>query len=156
MESRAPWLVRGDPAYDPNRIGAITQAKVAAALVAAGKFVLMPFACVRPYDLAIDEDDGRLIRVQCKTGRLIKGAVMFRSHRLRAAKRETGWERRATNYVGAIEYFGVYCPETEAVYLVPVGIAGDRACSLRVTKPLNNQVKRIHWADDYLVRSLPL
>jgi hypothetical protein len=37
MEGRLPWLNRDNPEYDPNRIGAITQAKVLAALVAAGK-----------------------------------------------------------------------------------------------------------------------
>ena len=36
MESALAWLTRGDPSYDPNLIGAISQAKVTAALVEAG------------------------------------------------------------------------------------------------------------------------
>src|SRR5207249_10736790 len=60
-------------------------------------------------------------RSQSKTGRMFRGAVYFRPHRLRAARRETGWQRRVTDYKGEVDYFGVYCPEMDAVYLVPIG-----------------------------------
>ena len=49
---------------------------VLAALLEAGYRPLLPFGDGHPYDIAFD-DDGRLLRVQCKTGRLIKGAVCF-------------------------------------------------------------------------------
>jgi hypothetical protein len=145
------WLKRDSPHYDPNRIGAVSQAKVLAALTATGKLVLMPVVNVCPYDLVID-DGGSFSRVQCKTGRMFRGAVYFRPHRLRAARRETGWERRVTDYRGEVDFFGVYCPEIERVYLVPIGaVSSYRICSLRVTPPKNNQMKRIRWADEYLV-----
>jgi hypothetical protein len=144
-------MERDNPNYDPNRIGAISQAKVLAALTAAGKVVLTPCVHVRPYDFVI-EDDGSFFRVQCKTGRMFRGAVYFRPHRLRAAKRETGWERRVTDYKGAVDFFGVYCPDNECVYLVPISaVASYRICSLRVSQPRNNQMKRIRWAEEYLV-----
>jgi hypothetical protein len=147
-------MERDNPGYDPNRIGAISQAKILAALTAAGKVVLIPCVSVRPYDFAI-EDDGQFYRVQCKTGRLLRGAVCFRPHRLRAAKRETGWERRVTDYQGEIDYFAVYSPETEGVYLVPIGsVTTPRFCSLRVSPAKNNQSKRVRWASDYLVTPL--
>jgi hypothetical protein len=144
-------MSREDRRYDPNRIGAIAQAKVLAALTVAGKVVLAPCVQIRPYDFVI-EDGGHFFRVQCKTGRLFRGAVCFRPHRLRAAKRETGWERRVTDYRGAVDYFGVYCPENNSVYLVPMDmVTTPRVCTLRVNPPRNNQCKKIRWAKDYLV-----
>ena len=151
MPSSMDWLARDNPSYDPNRIGAISQAKILAALTLAGKIVLMPCVAIRPYDFVI-EDEGRFFRVQCKTGRLFRGAVCFRPHRLRAANRETGWERRITDYQGVIDFFGVYCPENDCVYLVPIDVVTTTCiCTLRVTVAKNNQSKRIRWAKDYLV-----
>jgi hypothetical protein len=150
MPTRFDWMVRDNPAYDPNRIGAISEAKVHMALVMAGKAVWLSYVNVRPYDLVMDDGD-RFYRVQCKTGRLIGGAIYFRSHRLRAAKRETGWKRRMTDYRGEVDLFGVYCPETDSVYLVPIDEATSRNCALRVTPAKNNQNKKIRWAADYLV-----
>lgn len=146
-----PWTIRDQPGYDPNHIGAISQAKIMAALVETGKVVLVPYVNVRPYDLVV-EDDGKFLRVQCKTGRLFRGAVCFRPHRLRAARQATGWQRRVTNYRGDVDCFGVYCPETDGVYLVPIGeVIGQRVCTLRLTPARNNQSKRIRWAKEYEV-----
>jgi hypothetical protein len=145
------WMERGNPHYDPNRIGAVSQAKVLAALTAAGKAVLVPCVNVRPYDFVI-EDGGRFFRVQCKTGRLFRGAVCFRPHRLRAANRATGWVRRVTDYRGEVDFFGVYCPENESVYLVPIdAVTTPRVCTLRVAPAKNNQRKNVRWAADYRV-----
>jgi hypothetical protein len=155
MRQRMPWLNRDDPSYDPNRIGAITEAKVTTALIEAGKMVWVPFLQVARYDLAIEEH-GRFYRVQCKTGRLHCGAVFFRPYSLRAAHRETGWVRRILEYEGFVDYFGVYCPENGKVYLVPIEETSPRACYLRVTPPKNNQAKRIRWAKDYEVVPLPI
>jgi hypothetical protein len=142
---------RDNPSYDPNLIGAISQAKVIAGLVEAGKSVLIPCVNVLPYDFVIVEG-GQFSRVQCKTGRLLRGAIYFRPHRLRAAKRETGWERRIQDYRGEVDFFGVYCPENNGVYLIPIAVVGgNRVCSLRLAPPRNNQSKRIRWAKDYEV-----
>jgi PD-(D/E)XK endonuclease len=151
MRPPLPWMVRGDPSYDPNLIGAISQAKVMAALAAAGKVVLVPYVNVRPYDLVMEEQE-TFLRVQCKTGRVFRGAIFFRPHRLRAAKRETGWERRVTDYRGEVDSFGIYCPENDRVYLVPIADVGiQRICYLRLMPAKNNQNKRIRWAKDYEV-----
>ena len=156
MESLLDWMKHGSPCYDPNRIGAVSMAKVLSALTAAGKIVLTPSLWVRPYDFVID-DEGSFYRVQCKTGRMFRGAVYFRPHRLRAARRDTGWQRRTTSYRGEVDYFGVYCPENESVYLVPIDdVSCTRVCSLRMTPPKNNQAKRIRWAEQYLVVPKPI
>jgi PD-(D/E)XK endonuclease len=128
---------------------------VATALIEAGKMVWVPCFVVARYDLGFEEH-GRFYRVQCKTGRLFRGAVWFRPHSLRAAKRDTGWVRRILSYEGDVDYFGVYCPDNGRVYLVPIGEAAPYGCFLRVTPPLNNQAKRIRWAKDYEVVPLSI
>jgi len=152
MLQKPPWMVRDNPAYDSNRIGAISEARVAATLFETGKMVWAPLFNVCSYDFVMEDEEGRFFRIQCKTGRLFRGAIFFRSHRLRAAKRETGWVRRVTDYLGKVDFFGVYCPENGRVYLVPIADVGTKkVCTLRLTPPKNHQNKRIRWAKDYEV-----
>jgi hypothetical protein len=39
--------------------------------------VFLPLGDSGRVDLIYMEDDGRVFRVQCKTGRLVKGAILF-------------------------------------------------------------------------------
>jgi hypothetical protein len=56
------------------------------------------------------------------------------------------------SYHGEIDLFAVYCPETTAVYLVPImHLPVQRRGSLRVDPPKNNQIDRIRFAADYEV-----
>ena len=48
-----------------------------------------------------------------------------------------------------VDYFGVYCPDTDAVYLVPITDVPDRGACLRVKPTKNNQAKGVRWAMDY-------
>jgi hypothetical protein len=153
---RQEWTYRDHEDYDPNQIGAISQARVMAALVEAGRFVWTPFvhSALRA-DLLIEEEDGSFARVQAKTGHIIGGAVNFPTQSLRAARRETEWRRVARDYQGDIEYFGVYCPDNGKVYLVPIqDVPNKRAACLRIDPPKNNQKKGIRWAEEYEVRSV--
>jgi len=126
-----------------SAVGNRTAGIVLAALLQTGHRPLLPFGDGHPYDIALD-DDGRLMRVQCKTGRLIKGAVYFPT---------SIWCRgnKYRPYRNDVDYFGVYCPGTEQVYLVPVGDVPDRGASLRVEAPRNNQSKGVRWAKDYVI-----
>jgi hypothetical protein len=157
MNSSLDWMKRDNPNYDPNRIGNISEMKICTALMAAGKLVWRPLVGFRPCDYLI-EDGGAYHRVQCKTGRLFRGAIRFAPQRLRAAKRETGWQRCVKDYEGDVDFFGIYCPELDSVYLVPITVVGkQRSYSLRVSAARNNQRKQVHWAADYLVvpQSIP-
>jgi hypothetical protein len=52
-------------------------------------------------------------------------------------------------YKDEIDLFGVYCPGTEKVYLVPVeDVPCGEAC-LRLIPPRNHQKSKIRWAKDY-------
>jgi hypothetical protein len=55
-------------------------------------------------------------------------------------------------YYGQADAFGVYCPETDRVYLVPVDTVGPNCATLRVEAPRNNQSKGVRWASDYELR----
>jgi hypothetical protein len=94
-------------------------------------------------------DDGRrLWRVQCKTGRLREGAVRFPTCSSFAHHANPKFTQR--DYLGQIDAFGVYCPETTAVYLIPIGdVQLRRQGALRVDLPRNNQQRKIRFASDY-------
>jgi hypothetical protein len=57
------------------------------------------------------------------------------------------------DYGGEADAFGIYCPENDGVYLVPVNEVGKVAAALRVEATRNNQSKKIRWARDYEVRA---
>lgn len=135
----APFAIR----YMMNKseIGERTEAMVLAALVKAGKHVLMPFGNSRRYDLVIDEN-GKFIRVQCKTGRLKDGAIHFRTTNVSSAGKNLP-------YTGQVDCFGIYCPENNKVYLVPIEDLGLGSCVLRIEPRKNNQQNDIRSAVNY-------
>ena len=127
---------------------------IMAALLEAGYAVLLPFGENTRYDLVID-DGVRLGRVQCKTGRLRHGAIRFSACSSYAHLPNPKMVRR--DYLGQIDYFAVYCPDTVGVYLVPVGEARvRRQGSLRVRPPLNNQKQGIRTASNYEIAEVSI
>jgi hypothetical protein len=117
------------------------------ALHEAGFGVLVPFGENTRYDLVID--DGRsLKRVQCKTGRLRCGAVRFAA--CSSYAHHPNPKMVVRDYLGQIDFFGIYCPDTGAAYLVPVEAAQVRKRgSLRVAPARNNQRRGVRLAADY-------
>jgi hypothetical protein len=87
------------------------------ALHEAGYGLLVPFGENTRYDLVID-DGVRLARVQCTTGRLRNGSVLFNSCSSYAHHPNPRVVKR--DYQGQIDYFAVFCPETRQSYLVPI------------------------------------
>ena len=80
---------------------------VLSALLQAGHRPLLPFGDGYPYDLAFDQN-GELRRVQCKTGRMMNGAVYFPTS---IWCRDNKWRP----YRDDVDYFGVYCPDAGTV-----------------------------------------
>lgn len=133
----------------PKLIGDRTTAMVLARLLEIYEQVYIPFGENTRCDLLIDDGDS-FIRVQCKTGRLRSGVVTFNtcSVTYHHPNRVPGTSYRRS-YRGQADVFGVYCPETDRVYVVPVEEVGTVGGTLRVDPPANRQVKRIRWASDY-------
>jgi hypothetical protein len=121
------------------------------ALHDAGYGVLMPFGENMRYDLVIDEGK-TLSRVQCKTGRLRDGTVLFNTCGCYGHHMNPGMSRRG--YHGQIDYFAVHCPENGCVYLIPIDAVPNKSgASLRVRPSRNNQRRCVRWAADFeLVR----
>jgi hypothetical protein len=131
---------------DTSSIGEVSRWQIIAALTRRGKQLLLPIGDHLRYDLAID-DEGRLLRVQCKTGRLRNGVVSFLPCSIDSRSKRGGCVCRS--YRGEIELFGVYCPQNRKCYLVPVEDVPQFGCHLRIAPPRNGQKTRIHWAEDY-------
>jgi hypothetical protein len=124
--------------------GNLTEAKILAALVGAGYLVSVPFGSGHKYDFIID-DSVRLLRVQCKTGRVNKGVLLFNSYS------QSGNGATKQGYHGLADIFAVLNPESGDVYLVPVDGFGTTGVTLRLTPTLSGQVQKINWAVDYLL-----
>ena len=123
---------------------------VLARLLQVYPMVLRPFGENQRYDLLIEDHDGKFIRVQCKTGRLKKGAVIFNTCSVTYHHPSNqGTKVYRHDYRDAADVFGVYCPDTDRVYIVPVDEVGTVAASLRVEPTKNSQRKRVRWASDY-------
>ncbi len=70
---------------------------MAAALIRQGKRLLRPLSSATRYDLLIDEEDGTFTRVQCKTGVLRHGCVVFRLYSV------SGHDTPSKGYVGQVD-----------------------------------------------------
>jgi hypothetical protein len=126
----------------PSEIGAQAELAVATALARSGRPVFVPFFNGHGrIDLVFEDETGRLNRVQCKTSRLNDGCIGFRTCS------NTG--NVPKEYAGEIDVFGVYSPELDAVFIVPIDDVPTRFCFLRVAPPANNQQRGIRWAAPY-------
>jgi hypothetical protein len=131
---------------DTSGVGEISRLQIIAALARRGKQILLPVGDHLRYDLAIDEE-GIILRIQCKTGRLRKGVVAFATCSVDSRSKKGTTLRRS--YRGEVELFGVYCPDNDKCYLVPVEKVGPNECRLRIDSPQNGQKTHITWAKDY-------
>lgn len=127
-----------------SEIGALAELAVANALNKAGYPVFLPFFNAHSrVDLIYQNALGEPRRVQCKFARFINEAVSFYT-----CSHTGGVER---SYEGDVDDFGVYCEVTGLVYLVPVADVPTRFAMLRVRPPKNKQVRRVRWAEQYVV-----
>lgn len=127
----------------PKEIGDTAVAGVLASLLKRGNAILLPFGDSQRYDLVI-EKNGQFSRVQCKSGRIRNGCIKFNTS-------STEWykEHCRKNYRGQIDYFGVYCPEIDKSYLVPVNTVGETQGVLRFKPTKNKQERNVRWSSNF-------
>ncbi len=109
-----------------------------------GLDVSIPFGENVSYDL-ITDDGKNLDKVQCKTGSLKEGVIIFNTVSTRSNYSEVSGQ----DYEGKIDKFMVYCPDNQSIYDIPIEDASKSEMKLRVETPKNNQKKGINWAEDY-------
>lgn len=97
--------------------GSITEAVILADLMKRGLRVLIPYSKSGRYDLAVDVS-GKLIRFQCKTARLERGAITF-NVATTVNKFSKAAIRRAYT-ADEIDWFAVYCPPSGQIFYVPI------------------------------------
>ena len=113
-----------------------------------GHCVFLPIGQNQRYDLVV-EVDGQFLRCQCKTGRLRNGSVRFSARSVRSNRKRIEFR----GYEGEVDYFLVYCEDTDDVYAIPIEEVRKTGCHLRVDAPTNNQQRRIRWASEYRLPS---
>jgi hypothetical protein len=125
-----------------------------AAFQSLGYALYEPFGENTRCDLVVDPG-GKPTRVQCKTGRLRDGAIVFALCSNYGHHRNPQSYRR--DYQGEVDAFAVYCPETELVYLIPIGdLPGRTRAYLRVDPPLNNQAIGVRYAANYVIARIAI
>ncbi len=108
--------------------------------------VFLPFGDGHKYDLIID-DGRRVQRVQCKTGRVKGGSLMFNGYSF------SGNGKVKHGYRGLADLFAILNPQTNQVFLVPVEEVGCTDVCLRLQPTLSGQSKGIRWAAAYTLKS---
>ena len=126
--------------------GNAAEASVLKALTQAGVGVFIPFGDGLPFDLVAAPPDGRLLRVQVKSGRVRKGCVEFNSS-------STDHGRGQQPYVGRADLLAVHVADLDRVFIVPVDQCARYRGYLRLDPPRNNQRRRVRLAEDYTFES---
>lgn len=133
-----------EPTGHPVDVGERTEGVILGELVRRGYKVLLPFGHNQRYDLVIDRGSS-FIRVQCKTGRLTKGAVRFHSQSITTNTKGSQFR----SYGGDADLFVVFCPQNGKTYAVPVDTVPESEVALRIAPAANNQRLGIRWATEY-------
>jgi len=133
------------------------------ALVKKGLEVLLPWGDHYAYDLACyfhnennispsGQKGSQFARIQCKLARIAPDGGYITFNAFRVSPGDNGRRSVKRGYRGEAEYFGVYSPDTDKVYLIPVNeIPDGTEIRLRLKPAKNNQDKFIRWAQDYEV-----
>jgi len=130
-----------------NTIGEISESAIITRFLQLGYAVFRPYGGKQRYDLVIEDDDGEIRRVQCKTARIAGGGTIlkFDTANHNVALKNSRWR----HYRGQCDYFAVYCEELNKVYMLPVDQVGTTQVNLRLIPAKNNQEKHVRWAKDY-------
>lgn len=123
-----------------SKRGELSEGIILSALLRLDIPVSIPFGNSQRYDFIIDEN-ARLLKIQCKTGKLKNGCISFnvtsRSY------------YKTSSYHGQVDEFFVYCPDNEKIYRFPVKESNHSVCTLRVDPPKNKQQSCVKYAKDY-------
>ncbi len=132
---------------DTNAIGDISEAAIIVRFLQLGYVVLTPYGGNQRYDIAVEDSEGKVWRIQCKTAKVEDEgtAVTFNTATHNIATKN----RQMRHYRGQCDYFAVFCEELNKIYLISVDQVGTSNANLRLVQAKNNQEKNVRWARDY-------
>jgi prevent-host-death family protein len=131
-----------------NHKGAVAELEIAAAAMKLGVEVFRPLSDHSRADLVLDLGH-RLLRVQCKWGRLTPERAAVVVH-LGGSRRGLSGYVRTTYTAAEVDAFGAYCGELDRCFLLPAErFAGTWSAQLRLIAPRNNQEACINLADSF-------
>jgi hypothetical protein len=146
-----------------SKNGKIGETAILNRLVQLGYEVLLPWSDDLGYDLAyyIETEERQfsffvhkeiqLVRVQCKVAWLSKdkASLIFNTSTVSMGGADL-WKKKKSGYRNRADWFAVYSPDTEKIYMISVWDAPNASnMVLRLTVPKNNQSKGVNWAKDY-------
>ena len=130
----------------PTEKGNIAEAKLTAAAIELGIGVCLPIGDGCRYDLLFDLHP-QLVRVQCKWSPRKGDVIVARFRTSRYTPR--GYVRTLYDST-EIDAVGIYCPELERCYLLPIAeFEGQGFAHLRLTRSRNNQERGVRMAAQY-------
>lgn len=144
-----------------NHKGAVAELAIAARAAAVGFGVLWPMIEHGRYDLALEIDD-RILRVQCKWGRLCGDVI--RVNLVTSRHTPVNGYVRGKYGIDEVDAVAAYCGELDRCYLLPIEKVAERSTiHLRLEPAKNNQTAAVNFAADYefsgavaqLARALP-
>lgn len=124
--------------------GDATEAAVIAELKRRNIAISLPFGDNERYDAVVATPGDRMLRVQIKTGWIREGRIEF--HGKSQHTNSTG--NTYSTYEGEVDYFIVYVPELESMYLIGEWEFGTEM-QLRVSEPEQSHAT-INWAENFL------
>lgn len=130
----------------PTAVGNVSEGAIAAAYLKAGACVFLPIGNQAGYDMVV-EYKSRLLRVQCRTGRLRAGAIRFNLSTMEKIWRTRRVRHRPT--AATVDVFAVYCPDNDTTYVVPNDGMCTREVALRLDPTKNGQTVGVRWARDF-------
>jgi hypothetical protein len=138
-----------------KEIGSLTEVIVMTALMKAGYKISVPWGDNSPYDLIADKNN-KLMRIQCKTGKIRNGSIEFSTSRVSYCA-ESKKPVRQKYEEDSFDAFAVFCEETESAYLVPRSEVGTSQGYLRINEEIHPNansewhLSRMTWAKDYIL-----
>lgn len=131
--------------------GDISELRFSAKLTELGADVYEPIGEDTRSDLIVDINS-RILKIQVKTARYVddKRKIEFKC----CSTRSNFTETEEVNYEGDIDAFGVFHPDTESFYYVPIEDAPKSSMYLRLKPPKNNQTKNVNMAEDYILSDM--
>jgi len=129
-------------------IGEFGELKIALRLIEIGCSISIPFGNNQRYDMIADYK-GKLFKVQCKTTSIDKRGRITPKLTSTTMMPKPGCKVEYVNKkysVEEVDIFCVYCLDNDKVYIIPSSINN---ISMRIEKPANSQIKKIHYAWEY-------